>query len=121
MAYVKKNLTPEQRAAIGRYAASCRKHFKGGRKKGGRNRTHMEPTRTLSAPVSACDTFAKLAGLQRMTICGFMGQLADMLRQANPSVFADPVKLPIAGVAAAPADGAAQGMGDGADAAQTDA
>lgn len=110
MAYVKKNLTPEQRAAIGRYAASCRKHFNGGRKKGGKNRSHMEPTRTLSAPVSACETFAKLAGVQHMTTCGFLGRLAEMLRQANPAVFEAPVRLPIDGVAAAQGSADADGL-----------
>lgn len=100
MAYVKKNLTPEQRAAIGRYAASCVKHHNGGRKKGIPNSKPRTPMTSMCVPIVTRDVFSKLAGAQRMTLCDFLRLLAEMLRQANPAVFEAPVKLPIDGVAA---------------------
>ena len=120
MAYQKKNLTREQRAAIGRYAASCVKHHNGGRKKGIPNSKPRTPMTSMCVPIVTRDVFSKLAGAQRITLCDFLRQLAEMLRQANPAVFEAPVRLPIDGVAAAQGSADADGL-PAAQAAQTNA
>ena len=95
MAYVKKNLTPEQRSERARKAALSVKNHKGGRPKGSTNKNPRAtiPPKTLTVREDDYQVIVKCAFAANKPIVEFMHVLAEHLKAKNPKLFSEEPKV----------------------------
>lgn len=91
MAYVRKNLTPEERHENAVRAARAVKNHRGGRPKGWTKDPALKavPPRTMTVREPDYRAFSKMAWHQRLTLIDLMHNLAEALRRKHPDVFED--------------------------------
>ncbi len=89
MAYQKKNLTPEQRAEIGRKANAARKNRRGGRPKLAPGQSKAKAIHTIGVYEEDYKVFKRLAQVIGKTLGETMHEIAKARVNANPDLFND--------------------------------
>lgn len=89
MAYVKKNLTPQQRHERAVKAAAAIKNHRGGRPKGWTKDPAAKavPPKTIALREPDYQVFSKLAFAANVPIVELMHNIAEAMKRRNPRVF----------------------------------
>lgn len=96
MAYIRKNLSPEERSEIARMNAAKRKKFGGGRKPGtgykGPNNTPrmLQKKATMQILDEDCQVFKRFAHIRCASLIDAMHVIAETLKRQIPALNDDP-------------------------------